>query len=294
MRMSGREKETSGDALIWRGGRVIINQPCIIGRAENNDVVLGDAEVSRQHAMIFNHGGKWWLNDMGSRNGVRVNGVRLTHSHCLRDGDEVLIGAHKLVFQAAGEARPRSRIRGPMTRIAGDAGGVATPGRAVCETIVTSVKGEILEGEKAARWFFGDALERGPEGAHCILPSHVRIWLQRQASQRRAGIAPLELQEPDRRVVVTLDRRDKDRFFLVMREESDRAVIERLQSLALSRREAEVMRWVCEGKANSEIAAILDVTVHTVNRHMEHVLAKLGVDNRQKAIVAVMERLGAS
>ena len=53
------------------------------------------------------------------------------------------------------------------------------------------------------------------------------------------------------------------------------------------------MRWVCEGKANSEIAAILDVTVHTVNRHMEHVLAKLGVDNRQKAIVAVMERLGA-
>lgn len=31
---------------------------------------------------------------------------------------------------------------------------------------------------------------------------------------------------------------------------------------------------------------------HTVNRHAEHIFAKLGVDNRQKAIVAVMERLG--
>jgi DNA-binding CsgD family transcriptional regulator len=60
----------------------------------------------------------------------------------------------------------------------------------------------------------------------------------------------------------------------------------------LSAREAEVMHWVCEGKTNPEIAAILTVTIHTVNRHLEHILAKLGVDNRQRAIVAVMERLG--
>jgi ATP/maltotriose-dependent transcriptional regulator MalT len=35
------------------------------------------------------------------------------------------------------------------------------------------------------------------------------------------------------------------------------------------------------------------VTAHTVNRHMEHIFKKLGVDNRQKAVKAVMERLGA-
>ncbi len=52
------------------------------------------------------------------------------------------------------------------------------------------------------------------------------------------------------------------------------------------------MHWVCEGKTNAEIAQILSVTIHTVNRHLEHVFKKLGVDNRQKAIVAVLERLG--
>ena len=38
---------------------------------------------------------------------------------------------------------------------------------------------------------------------------------------------------------------------------------------------------------------MLDVTLHTVKRHMEHILRKLGVDNRQKAIKAVADRLGA-
>jgi hypothetical protein len=35
------------------------------------------------------------------------------------------------------------------------------------------------------------------------------------------------------------------------------------------------------------------VIIHTVNRQMEHIFANLDVDNRQKAIVTVMERLGA-
>jgi ATP/maltotriose-dependent transcriptional regulator MalT len=53
------------------------------------------------------------------------------------------------------------------------------------------------------------------------------------------------------------------------------------------------MHWVCEGKQNPEIAGILDVTLHTVKRHMEHILQKLGVESRQKAIKAVKDRLGA-
>ena len=93
-------------------------------------------------------------------------------------------------------------------------------------------------------------------------------------------------------MIVTLCRCNEGRFFLLVREESAQAAAERLQALGLSPREAEVLHWVCEGKTNAEIAQILRVTIHTVNRHLEHILAKLGVDNRQKAIVAVMERLG--
>jgi ATP/maltotriose-dependent transcriptional regulator MalT len=50
---------------------------------------------------------------------------------------------------------------------------------------------------------------------------------------------------------------------------------------------------VCEGKQNPEIAGILYVTLHTVKRHIEHILKKLGVESRQKAIKAVTDRLGA-
>lgn len=58
----------------------------------------------------------------------------------------------------------------------------------------------------------------------------------------------------------------------------------------LTARECEVMRWVCEGKTNADISGILRVTVHTINRHMENVRRKLNVENRQQAILAVMQK----
>lgn len=294
--MEARANAVDGDALLWKGRRVTITQPCLIGRAPDNDVVLmDDAEASRRHAMIFRHGDDWWLSDMGSRNGIRVNGMKLSHSRRLRDGDELRIGRQKLSFLSAKAAARRSTgMLGETTKVAADSHASPSPGAIVCELIVASASGEILEGDKAARWFFGKTLERPPGAAHSFLPSAVRKWLERQSSQSHTGGAPLELQELDRRVIVTLCRCNEGRYFLLVREESQLVATGRLQSLGLSQREAEVMHWVCEGKTNAEIASILTLSISTVNHHMEHIFAKLGVDKRQKAIVAVMERLGAS
>ena len=93
----------------------------------------------------------------------------------------------------------------------------------------------------------------------------------------KPGSAPLELQETDRRVVVTLCRCNAGRYFLLVREESEQVATERLQSLGLSAREAEVMHWVTEGKTNPEIAVILGSARRTVEKHVEHILEKLGV-----------------
>lgn len=284
---------TPADFLLWNGRRIPLAQPCLIGRGADNDVALEDAEASRRHAMLFHHEDHWWLSDMGSRNGVRVNGMRLTHARRLRDGDELRIGAQKLSFQSAAELESRtSRLLGSTTKVAADGQGKSTPGTMVCELIVAAASGEILEGDKAARWFFGKTLERPVGAAHSFLPQAVRAWLERQPADGKAGGAALELQEVDRRVVVTLCRCNAGRYFLLVREDSEQVATERLKSLGLSAREAEVMHWVCEGKTNPEIASILNITIHTVNRHMEHIFTKLGVDNRQKAIMAVMERLG--
>jgi len=59
---------------------------------------------------------------------------------------------------------------------------------------------------------------------------------------------------------------------------------ERLQTLGLTPREAEVMAWVAQGKSNSDIATILVSSPRTVAKHIEHVFAKLNVESRTAAV----------
>jgi len=51
----------------------------------------------------------------------------------------------------------------------------------------------------------------------------------------------------------------------------------------LTRREAEVLRWIAQGKTNREIGQILDISPRTVNKHLEQVFEKVGVENRTTA-----------
>lgn len=51
----------------------------------------------------------------------------------------------------------------------------------------------------------------------------------------------------------------------------------------LSLREGEVLEWIAAGKRNSEIAAILGLSPRTVEKHVQHILEKLGVETRTGA-----------
>jgi len=55
--------------------------------------------------------------------------------------------------------------------------------------------------------------------------------------------------------------------------------------ITLSLREREVLHWVREGKRNSEIAQITNISTHTVRHHLENIFGKLGVETRTAAIV---------
>ncbi|QIF05961.1 hypothetical protein G5S37_02445 [Roseimicrobium sp. ORNL1] len=59
-----------------------------------------------------------------------------------------------------------------------------------------------------------------------------------------------------------------------------------LQVLGLTLREAEVLHWMAEGKRNGEIAIILGMKERTVDKHREHLFAKLGVETRTAAVAA--------
>lgn len=60
-----------------------------------------------------------------------------------------------------------------------------------------------------------------------------------------------------------------------------------LESYDLTPRETEIGRWVAEGKTNPEIAMILHARVRTVEKHVESILRKLGVENRTTAAVTI-------
>ena len=67
--------------------------------------------------------------------------------------------------------------------------------------------------------------------------------------------------------------------------------LRRLTALGLTPREAEVMLWVSKGKTSSEVALILNSTTGTVNKHLEHIFAKLNVETRTAAAAIVLDAL---
>lgn len=72
-----------------------------IGRHPSNDLALADdAEVSRVHAVLERVGPAWVLRDLSSRNGTAVNGDRISADRPLAAGDEVRIGATRLIFRS--------------------------------------------------------------------------------------------------------------------------------------------------------------------------------------------------
>jgi len=70
-----------------------------IGRMPDNDVVINNLGISRQHCRIIqDEKEQFYVEDSGSANGTTINGVRVTRSP-VYDGDEIQLGKHKLVFQ---------------------------------------------------------------------------------------------------------------------------------------------------------------------------------------------------
>ena len=85
--------------LLIDGKRVVVSAGgATIGRGRASDIVLGDPNVSREHAEIRPRGGSWVITDLGSTNGSQLNGRRLEGSEVLRSGDEIELGESTMTF----------------------------------------------------------------------------------------------------------------------------------------------------------------------------------------------------
>ena len=82
------------------GKEYSINLPCLIGRGKESDLVLPDLAVSHRHALLDATDDKLWIKDLGSTNGVWVNGSRISDKAFLHPGDFIQIGQMKFLLPA--------------------------------------------------------------------------------------------------------------------------------------------------------------------------------------------------
>ena len=77
------------------------SQGAVLGRSREADIVVDDANVSRRHAEIRPSGGSWTVRDLGSTNGIKVNGRRVdpARPQSLKPGDEIELGTARATFE---------------------------------------------------------------------------------------------------------------------------------------------------------------------------------------------------
>jgi hypothetical protein len=93
------EPERELVTLTVAGKKQEITAPrVVLGRSRECDVRIPDVNVSRRHAELVQEGATYWISDLGSTNGVVLNG-REVEREKLRDGDRITLGSTEIIFE---------------------------------------------------------------------------------------------------------------------------------------------------------------------------------------------------
>ncbi|SDF71510.1 MULTISPECIES: response regulator transcription factor [unclassified Duganella] len=131
-----------------------------------------------------------------------------------------------------------------------------------------------------------------------MVDAELPAWLQATQLAHSQGQShpPLTLARGSRRLIFSAaEFSENAQWMIVLREESDVATIESLMAcFKLTQRESEVLNWVIKGKTNRDIGDILGTSPRTVNKHLEHVFIKLGVETRTSAAAVALSKIRAA
>jgi adenylate cyclase len=105
------EREVIGWLETNGQDRIPVSGLCTFGRTPGSTIMLATPKASRRHAMIHEQDGEFWVVDLGSTNGVQVNGERVTHPVRLRNGDEIQMPGTEFKFHQEMKVEPAKEPR---------------------------------------------------------------------------------------------------------------------------------------------------------------------------------------
>jgi DNA-binding response OmpR family regulator/DNA-binding CsgD family transcriptional regulator len=140
-------------------------------------------------------------------------------------------------------------------------------------------------------------IEQASGASGIALPPAVTQWLRacadNPATTRQASLTAAFHADGQHRLQVTYIGQvgpDEQLLRLVAEQSGSDEILLR-ERLALTAREAEVLLWLSRGKSNRDIAEILGLSPRTINKHLEQMFEKLGVENRASATALAVRTL---
>jgi DNA-binding NarL/FixJ family response regulator len=118
----------------------------------------------------------------------------------------------------------------------------------------------------------------GPDAAGKPLPDSIRSALTPTVEHVKVSAGGLQLSVRNMGMVGV-----GETMLLLEQQKANATAPSRLSNAALTPRETEVLSWLAKGKTNRDIADILGMSHRTVNKHLEHIFEKLGVETRAAA-----------
>ena len=134
----------------------------------------------------------------------------------------------------------------------------------------------------------------GDAGSEFQFPEYIKQWLNHQIQKTATSPAQLVLSDTNEcQVLISyIGQSGADEYLLRVIENDFASIQARLSEVfGLTLREADVLTWIANGKANRDIGEILELSPRTINKHLERISRKLGVENRTAAAAMALKAL---
>jgi len=160
--------------------------------------------------------------------------------------------------------------------------------------LATNMQGDILWNTPQAAQLI-ERLEKSEEVTRGLrLPEYVMHWLGDKFESETVTSTQLMLTDTDEhQLLISYIGKSGPNEYLLRIIENNFAITQALLSkvFGLTARESEVLAWLATGKSNRDIGSILDLSPRTINKHLERIHKKLGVENRTAAAAMALNAL---